>query len=221
MWIFLLWIFVVSRVSAIRPSARSPLIFVVSDLVGNGTYKGTSIRLDGNWIPGDIETKTIEKIRSVYPEATVLVVNTDDEKIKQEDIETWMRRECLQVKKKSDHDCFVVSSKFKYGFKTSADPYDFRRWESSLRLVVKKAITPIKVTALGSASPTYRITRSPTISHDCTLRSEQECLAPDCEYYGFVNGCRRMGWCGFTSKLACEARATCEFRRSQCRKKLT
>lgn len=194
---------------------RSPIVFVVTDLVGNAT--GTSIRMDGEWIRGEMDRATSDKLLVIWPEATVLVVNTDDEIACFPRIDAWMMRECENVQRRSDGDCFVVSgSHNQYHYRTSGDVYDFKRWESSLRIIVKHSFEPI--TPLGSLRPTFALTSSPTLARLCESRSEVDCaFTPDCSFFGVSHGCRSLNWCGFVTKLACDNHEGCEYVRNRCR----
>ena len=216
--VMIFMLIVVQTSSGLRVSSRSPLVFVVTETAGNYTH-GTSIRSDGKWLEGELDARVENRIRSIYPTASVEVVNTDDEAKMHDEIQAWMDRQCSVVHKRSRRDCFVLSQTQGYTLQTSADIYDFRRWESSTRSIVKNALMPY--VPLATESPTFRLTPSPTVPFGCEGRLAVDCVAPKCEYIGTMHGCRDTGWCGFNSRVACEAKRTCEFRRNRCRPRLT
>lgn len=207
---------------AVRPSHRAPVVFVVTTEAANATAEargGTSIRTDGKWVPGSVPADVDQKLRAIFPQATVLAVNTDDESANGAEIAQWTMRECERVQRRDASDCFVVSALDQYApLKTSSDPYDFRRWDSSLKRVVRHAIRPNSAfVPLGTTSPSLQPTPAPTVPDACEDRSQRDCGEPACEWLGVIHGCRVAGWCGFETKAACEHHRGCEFRRNKCR----
>lgn len=218
MFLLLILLFLVLPTLAVRPSARSPLVIVVTTLEGDYPY-GTSIRADGNWIAGRVPDEVGAKLKALYPSATINTVNTDDAERMHDKIDWWSLRQCDVVHKRRRSDCLlVVETKTPFTLRHSADVYDFRRWESSARHVLKHVLVAYK--PLATRAPSHRLTPRPTLPYTCEARSLSECRG-QCEYLGVEHGCRPKGkWCGFKTKLACEARPACEFRRSSCKFKL-
>lgn len=207
--------------SAVRPSHRAPVIFVVTSFSSNSTeYKGTSIRTDGTYVHGHIEDATQVRVHTVFPMATLLSVNTDDERGNYWDIAEWMRRECFIVQRRLKDDCFVISDVEYPPFKSAMDPYEFRKWESSIKKIVRHALDPIQVTPLGSARPTVRVTPSPVVPDRCEARAQMDCVGGECRWYGMLHGCRTGAFCGFTTKFACEHQPECVMVRGRCRRKV-
>lgn len=205
-----------------RPSHRAPVIFVVSSDASSATGggRGTSIRTDGEWRFPNVNADTDSRIRGIFPMATVLGVDTDDEAGNHANIAEWMRRECLEVQKRTPDDCFVISSMSYPPFKSGLDPYDFRRWESSMKRVVRWSV-PDPVSPLGSSRPTFRLTPSPTVPDACeSRRSVLDCeSSSECKWYGVFHGCREGVFCDFQTKFACEHQPGCAMVRNRCRRK--
>jgi hypothetical protein len=208
----------VNACGALRASLRSPLVFVVTALQG-AHPRGTSLRTDQVWIAGRVPDDVATKLLALYPAATVETVHTDDEARMHDRIQAWMDRQCAVVHNRARSDCWVVSANEKYTLKTVADVYDFRRSESTARIALKHALVAYE--PLRTSSPTFRVTPKPTLSKTCEGRDAAHCGPPQCDYVGWTHGCRPVGWCGFSTKLACEAKPKCEFRRGYCRPKLT
>lgn len=204
---------------ALRPSHRSPVIFVITTEVANHTeFRGTSIRTDGEWKFGHVPDSMQARLHAVFPMATVLSVNTDNEDENFIKISEWIHRECLTIQRRVHGDCFVLSSAKTYPpFKTATDPYEFRRWESSLKKVVRHSLEPLDIKPLGSARPTFAVTPSPVVPDSCEDRSQLDCRGEPCRWYGMYHGCRTGAFCGFATKLACEHQKGCEFVRNRCR----
>lgn len=204
---------------ALRPSHRAPVLFVVTTLDTNQSeFRGTSIRTDGEWRFGHIDEATQDRIHAVFPMATVLSVNTDDEAGNKNHISEWMHRECGQIQRRQADDCYVLSLTQDYApYRTAVDPYEFRRWESALKQVVKHALKPLEIKPLGSARPTYALTPSPVVSPHCESRTEVDCVDSTCTWNGMFHGCRTGLFCGFASKMACEHQSGCTYTRGRCR----
>ena len=95
---------------AIRASHRAPVIFAMTTRDTNRTdVRGTSIRTDGEYRYGLVDDAVMQRVQLVFPLATVLVVNTDDELANAERIGEWMRRECFVMQRRVKDDCFVLS----------------------------------------------------------------------------------------------------------------
>lgn len=217
--LLLLFLISVHSTLAVRPSHRAPVIFAVTtEAATNGTeHRGTSMRSDGQWLPGHVTQDLEARVRAVFPLSTLLTINTDDEVRNLPDIKQWMMRECTIIQRRSISDCFVLSAQKNYEpFKSALDPYDFRRWESSLKRVVRHALEPlVDVTPLGTLRPTMPITPSPVVPDACESRLERDCVA-ECEWYGVFFKCHKPGFCGFSTKMACEHYG-CQFIRNRCR----
>lgn len=203
---------------ALRPSHRAPVIFVITASTASNYTRGTSIRTDGTYAFGSISEDMKTRIHDVFPMATVLVVNTDDEARNYHQIGEWMYRECFVVQRRLKDDCFVISNVNYPPLKSALDPYEFRKWESSIKKVVRHALEPIHVESLGTARPTSRITASPVVPDRCEARAQIDCMG-ECRWYGVYHGCRTGAFCGFTTKFACEHRPECVMVRNRCRRR--
>lgn len=220
--LLLLFLVTCSLAHALRPSHRAPVLFVITTLDTNQSeFRGTSIRTDGEWRFGHVSEEMQERIHAVFPMATVLSVNTDNEAGAKSRIGEWMHRECTSIQRRPVDDCFVLSSAQDYApYRTAVDPYEFRRWESTLKQVVKHALKPLEIRPLGSARPTYALTPSPVVSPRCESRTEMDCVSngeSKCTWNGMFHGCRTGLFCGFTSKMACEHQRGCTYARGRCR----
>lgn len=153
--------------------------------------------------------------------ATVLTINTDDEAGNYAGIHRWVRRECVEIQRRLKDDCFVLSGLNYDPFKSAKDPYEFRKWESSLKHVVRHPLAPAEITPLGSSRPTFKITPSPVVPDACDARTrEMDCVPPTCRWYGVFHGCKAGVFCGFATKMACEHHEGCVFSRNRCREKI-
>lgn len=216
----LLLSFLIVSISAIRPSSRSPVVFYVgpAPFTGFEAHASTSIRTDGNWTLGGVPETTLAHVRGIYPNADVVVVNTDDERGNRAGIRDWIERECFHVLLRDVEDCFVLSELSYTPFKSSMDVYSFRRWESSARHTVRHAI--MHFLPQRTTRPSASHTSTPSVPTGCTQRMIHDCVSP-CEYLGTRYGCRPFAWCGFGTHIACESQNGCEFRRDRCRARLT
>lgn len=213
----LLLLLLLPALPALRPSHRAPLVFVPTPLESNRSEaRGTSIRSDGAWRRGLVPEDAAARVREVFPLATLLAVNTDDEPANRERILAWVQRECEVVLRRAREDCFVLSALSYEPFKSALDPYAFRKWESAMRTRVKHALAPLEIRPLGSARPTFALTPSPVVPDACEERVQADCAAP-CDWYGAFHGCKRGVFCGFSTKMACEHQSGCEFVRGRCR----
>ncbi len=204
----------------------SPVIFVVNR-PGNRTfirtsYRGTSIRTDGRYVNPTMSEDVYEKISERFPLATIVPINTDDEKSNFETTNRWMNTECDRLKR-FHADCYVLSElkDFKYDLRTTSEVYDLVRLSFSMRtrtiLRTKLSNTKKRLEAiLETESPTFPITSSPTVPPLCVDRERKDCK-DDCQYLGMAYGCRSLDFCDFTTKIACESRTRCEFKRGFCR----
>jgi hypothetical protein len=216
--ILLLCLWIIELTSALRPSHRAPVIFVITHEFTNHTeLRGTSIRIDGEYRFGHVSPDLLIRIQTVFPMATILSVHTDDEVGNFNFISEWMIRECFKIQRRMKDDCFVISSHSYPPLKSSLDPYDFRKWESSIKKIVRHALRPVVVTSLGTARPTPPITPSPVVPHSCNDREfKRDCVSP-CVWYGIVHGCQTPPFCGFSTKFACEHQPDCVMIRNRCR----
>ena len=209
-------------VTATRTSSRAPLVFVVTTTQGLETpqYRGTSIRTDGKWIAGATNSSVVPRIKLVYPASVLEFVQTDDEIANLPRIRNWIDRECTRVHSRAKHDCLVISSQSYTPYRSSMDPYDFKKTDAKKRVSTKTDLLERIIVALRTPAPTIAITSSPSIPSKCLDRSSITCEITDaCEYVGSKHGCRDRGYCGFETKIACVARNTCEFVRERCRKR--
>lgn len=208
--------------AAVRPSHRAPLIvYVGPESAANSSVgtRGTSIRTDGTYVPGLAPPDVVERVHAVFPLATLVAVNTDDEVANKDTIVEWVARECEAVQRRAQEDCFVLSVHSYAPFASGLDPYEFRRWESAMRKWVRSrpvAEADIVTSELGTVRPTPRATRSPVVPDACEPRARIDCVAP-CTWYGFAYGCRAGAFCGYRTKFACEHRPECEMVRGVCR----
>ncbi len=210
----------VATASALRASHRAPVLFVVTTLDGpRPEFRGTSIRTDGAWKYGRVTEDAAARIHAVFPMATVLTINTDDEAQNREYIVEWMERECAHIQRRPKDECFVISSKEYPPFKTATDPYVFLQWESSKKRVVRHPLSPLEIKPLGSSKPTYAVTKSPVVPDACEERAQIDCVGTICKWYGMFHGCKTGEFCGFSTKQACEHASGCQFVRNRCRRK--
>lgn len=206
--------------SRMKPSSTTAAIFLIATFpqtpvtATNHFYldhPGTSIRFNKTVYVRPNILGGGNKFKQSYPCATIIPIDTDDEIKMHDKIETWMLRECDQVKpQEEENKCFVFSSRsLSYSIPSLSRYVPTNQVK---KITSKKYHTPLRTEPPSTPSPTIGVGCTDRItSRDCRLGGG------DCIYAGHKFGCRDKTFCGYDSIHACLANSDrCKYYRKTC-----